>query len=351
MRVRFLTVILGSVIVAALIGQAMGPPSVDRVITTGVINLILVVGYYSFSGMSGVLSFGHMAFATVGGYAAGLAVMPAGQKLHLLPGLPGFVGGLEVAPVVAVFIGGLVAGLLGLVVSFPLSRVSGLAAGLASAALLLAVHDVARNWDGVTRGSRGLSPVPTSTTLVGSLLWLVAVTVGVAVFERSRWGVRLRASRADLVAAQSVGISFRRERTTALVVSAFITGIAGALFVLLLGAQTPDVFFLSFTFLVIAMVVVGGIDSLIGSLVGGIIITVMAELLRQVEGGSLFGVSFPARPGIARVGLGVLMLVVLVWKPKGVAAGLERFVARNARSSGDILAPDSGRPLAEQTGN
>lgn len=335
MKLTALGIVMGSVVALALVGQALAPPSVDRVITTAVINLVLVVGYYSFSGLSGVLSFGHMAFATVGGYAAGLAVMPATQKLNLLPGLPGWIAGLELAPVLGVVVGGLVAAVFGLVVSLPLSRVSGLAAGLASAALLLAVHDIARNWDSVTRGSRGLSPVPTSTTLGGTLVWLAVVTVAVAMFEGSRWGIRLRATRADLPAAESVGISYRRERAIALVVSAFITGSGGALFVLLLGAVTPDVFYLSFTFLVIAMVVVGGIDTLIGALVGGVLVSAAAEILRQVEGGSLLGLTFPSRPGIARVGLGIIMLLVLVWRPRGIASSFQAALDKSAKSRGD----------------
>lgn len=323
MSLRRLGMAVSAIIIVAFAVSALAPPSVDRVIIIGMINLVFVAGYYSFSGVSGVLSFGHMAFATIGGYVAGLVIMPVDQKGNLLPSLPEMLGAFEAGPAVAILLGGLAAALFGALVALPLSRISGLAAGLATAAVLLAIHDVARSWATFTRGARGLSPLPTSTTLQSAAVWLLIAVVIVAMYERSRWGKRLLASKDDLVAAEAVGISVQWERAISLVVSAFLTGIGGALFVLLLGAITPEVFFLSYTFLVIAMVVVGGIDSLVGSLIGGVLVTVVGEILRQVEQGAILGsLSFLARPGIIQVGLGLLLLGVLIWRPHGLASRL-----------------------------
>lgn len=349
MRLRALTVVFATVVCSAVVATWLVPPSLGRVIVIGVINLIFVTAYYAFSGLSGVLSFGHMAFAAVGGYTAGLAAMPSAQKIHLLR-LPDALSGFEAGPVVAVVLGGLFAGLFAAMVSIPLSRISGLAAGLASAALLLVIHDISRNWDAVTRGSRGLSPLPTSTSLGSSVAWLVLAVVVVTAYERSSSGRRLVATRTDLVAAAAVGINYRLERWLSLVLSASLTGVAGALFVLFLGAVTPDVFFLNYTFLIIVMVIVGGLYSLPASILGGVTITILSEVLRRAEQGlSLGSLVLPARPGIGRIGLGVLLLVVLIWRPQGLAAGFGNLKGRTRSSLADadlegVIADHSEHP-------
>lgn len=348
MSIRRTLSLLATICALAVVVSILGSGSVGRVVVVAVINIILVVAYHLFSGLSGVLSFGHMAFATVGGYVAGLLVMPAAAKAGLMPGLPAFLGSAELSPVLAVLAAGAAAGVVAALVAVPLTRTSGLAAGLASAAMLLAVRDVAVNWDAVTRGQRGLSPLPISTTLTTALVWLVVtVAVGV-VYERSAWGLRLRATRADLVAASAAGIGFRAERAKALIVSGSLTGVGGALFVLLLGSITPDVFFLDYTFLVIAMAVVGGFGSMEGALLGAASVGLMNELLRQVEQGSLFGlIEIPARAGIARAGLGLLLLAVLLLRPRGLVSvwgkGGSRHVPPDPSPPGDHQGPSSSK--------
>ena len=153
-----------------------------------VINLIVVVGLYTFVGISGVFSFGHAAFMAIGAYAGAILVIPPETKAFLLPDLPGFLADVQLDAFPATLAAGGVAALVALVLSVPLARLSGLTAGLATFAVLLdrerrrqeLAADDARNG----RGRR----IPTSRPDRGALGWaLVAMTVAWA-FQRSRIG-------------------------------------------------------------------------------------------------------------------------------------------------------------------
>ncbi|GAA4559379.1 branched-chain amino acid ABC transporter permease [Pseudonocardia xishanensis] len=312
---------LGVVVVALL--STTGPAAVERLAVTGLVNLVLVIGLYVFVGNSGVWSFGHMSFALVGGYVAGLLALAARLKDQLLPDAPELVRELTAPPFVAVLVGGLVAALVAAVVAVPLSRIGGLAAGLATVSLLIALSVVAAQWQSVTRGQKGLSSIPTSTTMWVALAWVLVALLSAWGYQRSSFGVRLRASKSDEVAASAAGISVSVQRGVAFVLSGFLTGIGGALFALQLGSINPDVFYLDATFLIITMLVLGGAASLTGAVTGSIVVSVLAEVLRRTEGGSLFGLDVPARPGLADVVLGVVLVMMLLRAPSGITGGRE----------------------------
>jgi branched-chain amino acid transport system permease protein len=142
-------------------------------------------------------------------------------------------------------------------------------------------------------------------------------------------GLRLRAAREDEYAARSVGIRVFPERYVAFVLSAFLVGAAGFLYAQFLTSFTADEFFVQLTFLTIAMLVVGGINSLSGAVIGTVVVSVIAELLRRVEQGVDLGVvSIPDRPGIESVGLALLMLVILIFRPQGITGGREITLGR-----------------------
>jgi branched-chain amino acid transport system permease protein len=295
---------------------ATGPPALDRTLILTLVQLVLVVGLYAFVGLSGVFSFGHMSFMAVGAYASALLTVPAVMKALTLPQLPAFIADTELAALPATLIAAAVAAVFASVLAVPLTRLSGLQAGLATVAVLVIVRVVASNWDAVTGGTAGLAGIPTTTTLTVALGWALVAIVVVWLFQESRVGLRLRAAREDDVAARSLGIGVRRERALALALSAAVVGVGGALFAGQQGTVTPDQFYLSITFLTIAMLVVGGSGSLAGAVVGPLFVGVALELLRRAESGL-------GRPGLTEVGLGLLLLVTLALRPAGLLGGRE----------------------------
>lgn len=296
---------------------------VEREIILMFINLVIVVGTYSFIGNSGVLSFGHISFMAIGAYVGAWITIPPVMKSNLFE-LPGFISGLEIAPLPGALIAGLAAAAFGAAIAIPLMRLSGISAALAMFAVLLVVHVVAANWEEVTRGRLTVFGVPTATTADVAFLWVVVAVLITYLYQSSASGMRLRASREDEIAASVMGIDVIRERRIAFTLSAFLVGIGGFLYAQFLGSFTPDAFYLSATFITLAMLVIGGIRSLAGAILGTVVVSVVAELLRRVEQGADLGlVSIPERPGLRELGLAIALLIILLVRPSGITGGHE----------------------------
>jgi branched-chain amino acid transport system permease protein len=311
----------------------LGGATLERIAVMMVINLIIVVGLYAFVGISGVFSFGQVSFMAIGAYTTGILSIPTGTKDVIFTSMPAALRHAHVGSVAAILAGGVVAALVAVVFALPLSRLSGLVAGLGTFAFLLIVNVVASAWTAVTNGTTGMSAIPVSTTLTRTLIFAIAAILVAFAYQSSRFGRRLRTSREDEVAARAVGVNVGFERGLGFVVSALIVGMAGGLYATYLGNIDPSAFFLNITFLTIAMLVVGGMTSLSGAVIGTIFISVVAELLRRVEAGFHVGGTFVHAPaGLQEVGLGLLMLGVLIWHPQGLTSGRElTFPARRGR--------------------
>ena len=300
---------------AVALAGSLGGQALEYRTVTMTVGVVLVVGLYIFVGNSGVFSFGHAAFMAVGAYVFGILRSDPVVKEALLPGLPGFLAHSHLAALPATLFGGLAAAALALVVAVPLMRLAGLSAALGTFALLLIVNTVISNWSGVTHGTAGLD-VNATTTRDVALVWAIIAIVSAYLFRVSSSGLRLQASREDESAARAVGIWVARERGIAFVISAFFVGVGGALTAGQLGSFSPSAFYLSITFLTVAMLVVGGLTSVAGAVVGAITLSVLAELLRRTE--AVAGIT-----GLQQIGFAAVMLAILILRPAGITAGRE----------------------------
>lgn len=329
-RLPSLLPLVALILLAALVGSTFSL-SGQLDVTTGLVQMCIVIGIYAFVGVTGVFSFGHVAFVAVGAYLSGLLAVPLTQKELLYPDLPGFLATAELDPLLAILAGGVAAALAGLLLAPAFGRLSGLSAALATFATLVIVFVITRNWEAVTRGTKGVLGVPKETTLWGAALWAIACLVIVFLFQSSRAGLQLRAAREDEVAARAMGVRVGLLRGAALVLSALIVGIAGGVYGQSLGSFNPDVFYLDLTFLTLAMLVVGGVNSLSGAVVGALLLTFLSQVLRDVEA-SL------DRPGLTEVCFALILILILAVRPSGITGGRElraRLPARRARKSGE----------------
>jgi branched-chain amino acid transport system permease protein len=318
-RVLTLVTLSALVIVVAVVG--MLGSAILRVTVVGMlIYLILVIGLYVFVGNSGVFSFGHIAFMAIGAYTVGILRIPAETKQVLFPSLPM----IQIPSLAATLAGGFVAAVVALVLGLPLMRLTGLAAGLGTFALLSIAYVVGSNLDPVTGGSTGMAGVPATTTLGSTLVWALALLALAWAFQQTSCCLQLRATREDEVAARALGIGIMKERTISFALSAFITGVGGGLFAQYFGTFNPEAFYLKITFLVVSMLVVGGRASLSGAVVGTFFIAWIAEGLRQIEKGLAIGaLETPSIPGLQEVGIALVMLSVLIVMPRGLTRGEE----------------------------
>jgi branched-chain amino acid transport system permease protein len=218
-----------------------------------------------------------------------------------------------------------ISGLLAIVVGLPLMRTSTLAIPISTFAFLIVVYNVVANWDRVTGGNSGLVSIPTTTSVESAGLWAVVAVVLALAFKWSASGYRLQATREDEVAARSIGISVMRERLIAFAISGVLCGIGGALAVHQSGVLNPATFYFGATVTTMTMLVVGGARSVFGAVIGAISIAMVNELLRGVENGaSLFGaISIGEAPGLAAIGLGLILLATMVAMPNGLSGGRE----------------------------
>jgi len=310
-------------VVIALILSSLSA-GLQATVTNALIDVILVVGLYVFVGNSGVFSFGHIGFMAIGVYSSALLTIPIAIKHAMLPDLPSAIGQTSIPSPLAALAAGLVAGVVALIFGIPIMRLSGLAAGIATFAFLVIVQIVSSNWDAVTLGNSTMIGVPTDTTVLVALAWtLVAMGIAFA-FQNSIVGIRLRASREDEIAARAIGIGVYRERMAAFVLSAVIVGMGGALYAGFVGAFAPGDFYLTPTILIAAMLVIGGTNSLAGAVVGTVVVTGLTEILTRVEAGIVIaGSNFHGPTGLTQVGLGLAMLLMLIYRPRGLTGGNE----------------------------
>ena len=317
-------VALAAIITVIAVAASFAPAVLQRRTTQGLINLIAVVGLYVFVGNSGVLSFGNVAFMAVGAYVSALLTMKTAAKSVFLPELPAAIAHAEWPTLAGALAGGTAAALVALVVGWPLMRLSGISASIATFAILVVANVVFGNWTSVTGGQNSLMGLPAYVDLWTAFAWAVAAIVIAFAYQETRSALLLRASREDETAAQAAGIHVVRHRLIAFVISAFLSGVAGVLLGHFLGIVRVENFYLDLTFLIVAMLVIGGRGSLTGAVAGAVVIAALTEVLREIEVGFQVGkTTIAAPPGTGDVILALIMLLIILLRPDGIAAGRE----------------------------
>ncbi len=308
---------------AALIAASIGG-SIERTLIVFFISLIAVLGMGVYSGNSGILSFGHLAFMGIAAYLSGILTMPVAMKMMTLANAPAFLATAHLdffsATVVTVLFVMAVALVLGLVIS----RLDGSSATIATLGLLVIVHGIIIGARDITRGSQSFFGVPRWTDITVAAGCAILAIVIARLFKDSVFGLKLRAARDDQLAAGAMGVNVRRERLISWVISAGLVAIAGVLLGHFLGAFSVKKFYFVDTFALLAMLIVGGMATVSGALAGAVLITMVSEFLRRVEGGiDLFGYQTPELFGTTQIGIGLIILLVMYRKAGGLLDRLE----------------------------
>jgi branched-chain amino acid transport system permease protein len=302
-----------------------GTPSLQGTVTMILCNLIIVLGLQVFIGNSGVYSFGQLGFASAGAYLAALLTLPAAFAALQTPALPHLIAAAQAGPLLSTLIAAAVCGLLAAAVGLPLMRTSTLAIPISTFAFLIVVYNVLANWDEVSGGSSGLISIPRTTSITSAGLWAVAAVVVALAYKWSASGYRLQATREDEVAARSLGIGVTGERLLAFAISGTLCGVGGALAVHQSGVLSPTTFYFGATVTTVTMLVLGGARSVFGAVLGTIAVSSVNEVLRSFEDGAHFfgAVSIGEAPGLAAIGVGLILLATMVAMPDGLSGGRE----------------------------
>lgn len=293
----------------------------ERFITSILISMIFVTGLSVYTSNSGNMSFGHVTFMGVGAYLTMYLTIPSAMKQVFFTDFPPHLAWLlevEVPFWAAVPISGGAATLLALIVSPAFARLRGLPAGIATLSLLVAFFSVVNSWDSVTRGSSTLVGIPQHTSVTNVTVFLILAIIIALLFYGSKAGLQLRAAREDHEAAVAAGVNVPLQMGKTWLLSAFITGAAGAFYAAFLTTFSSRTFFLALTFSYIVMIVVGGYLSLSGAIIGALVIGVFQEFLRRAQDGQ-FGFDLPT--GTAELSMSIALLLVLIVAPTGITKG------------------------------
>jgi branched-chain amino acid transport system permease protein len=329
--------ILGPILITVGIsyfGGSLGPDLMLGVQVT-LCFLVMVLALQIFVGNSGVLSFGHGAFAMIGAFVSGLATAPEQIKINALSmnelwqPLVSFKLNTYVSLLVAALVGAIIACLSGIL----LMRLNGLPAGIATFAILGISYNFFFNNKSVGPGSQALPMVPKFTRLEEPLALAVLAIILVYFFNISRTGRTLRASREDNLAAPALGISVFRVRLIAFTLSGSLAAIAGAMYSHVAGTVQVQDYYLGFTFMTLAMLVIGGSGSLWGSVLGTIVLAVIGQVLLYMEQGRpIFGLIIQIPYGARAIFIALSLVGTLLWRTSGLSQGREfrlPFSARN----------------------
>jgi branched-chain amino acid transport system permease protein len=303
--------------------------------------LILVLSLNLSNGFTGVFSLGHIGFMALGAYGSAILTLPLHEKQEYLPNLPNWLAGahfdFRLGPfplgfLIATLIAALLVSSVALLVGLVLMRLSGHFVAVATLGFLVIVRVVLFNADNFTRGSRTFSNVTPYTNLWWVWGWALITIYVVWRIKRSSLGRAMFAQREDRWAAQSIGIDVMTPRLMAFVVSAFFTAVAGSLYAHFITSFSPTVFYFDLTFKVITMLVVGGMGSVSGSIVGTALIVGLAEVLRRIEDPSqLYGMS-----GIV---LAVLFILIIIFRREGLLGqreiALDRLFLKGGGTEGE----------------
>jgi branched-chain amino acid transport system permease protein len=294
----------------------------------------MAVALQMFMGNSGLSSFGHIAFMGIGAYASLWFTLPPEKKSVTLPDMPESwpMYDMHLPFLPAVLLAGGVAAVVGGLLAIALVRLRGASFTIATFAFLIIVHSVALQWEQLTRGSRTVFGIPSLTGLWTAMAAALVAIVVALIFRESTLGLRLRASRDDEDAAASLGVNAALMRWTAWTMSVFITGAAGALWAHFITTFSPNQFYISQTFLIVAMLIIGGSGSVSGAVTGAFAVALSSEGLRRFENwlnaqrddATAIGQLIPVElRGFAEIVIAVAMILVLILRPSGLTGGRE----------------------------
>jgi branched-chain amino acid transport system permease protein len=311
-------------IVTAVAGVVYQNDTMTDIVLLFGINAVMVVGFQVFAGNTGLVSFGHVAFMAIGAYATAIVSMDDLDKSIVLKDLPGWLADVHYGVVPSLIVGGGAAAVFAFVTGLALMRLSGAAASIATLGLLVITVNVLSQAGRFTHGPRSIFGIPDNTNFFWVFASLAVAVLISSLYKWSRAGLRARANRDDVVAAESAGVASLRARLLPFVLSAFLTGVGGGLYAMLLTAFSPASFAIPLVVVVLTMAIIGGVNSITGALTGAAVVTVLNELLRRVEDGvDVFGLHLKTATGMSGAVLGIALILMLRWRPAGLLSAFE----------------------------
>ncbi|MEG0307875.1 MAG: branched-chain amino acid ABC transporter permease [Clostridium sp.] len=297
-----------------------------RILNLCFINVILALSMNLVNGFTGLFSLGHAGFIAIGAYTTAILTMPLAikeQNFFLKPMLAPLYN-LEAPFIVALLVAGLVSALIAFLIGAPALRLRGDYLAIATLGFAEIIRVVITNAQSVTNGALGLKSIPTHTNLWWTSIIAIITVIFIAALISSTYGRALKAIREDEIAAESMGINLFKHKTLAFVLCAFFAGVGGGLQANLLGTIDPAMFKFTLTFNILLIIVLGGMSSITGTVIGAFVITIAGELLRFLDESINLGfVQIKGVPGLRMVVFSALLMIAVLFFRNGVMGNRE----------------------------
>ncbi len=294
------------------------------IIERSMIYAVVAVSMNLVNGFTGLFSLGQAGFMALGAYVTAILTIPVDQRasVYYISGIHPAIANLHAPILVALILGGLVAAAFAALIGIPVLRLKSdyLAIATLGFAEIIRALISAPQLDTITNGSYGLKSIPGFSSLF-QVLALTVVCIGLMVLLiNSSFGRMFKAVREDEIAAEAMGINLFKTKELSFVISSFFAGVSGGMLAMFMRSIDSKTFQVSLTYDILLIVVIGGIGSVTGSVLGAFLVTAGRELLRFFDEPLYIGaINIPLfRPGFRMVIFSILLMVVVLFYSRGL---------------------------------
>jgi branched-chain amino acid transport system permease protein len=315
------------------------------------INVILATSLNLINGFTGQFSIGHAGFMAVGAYSSAYFSVTYGKAIEASLGSMGETAATSVVLIIAIAIGALVAAVMGLIVGIPSLRLKGDYLAIVTLGFAEIIRIVILNIDAVG-GATGFQ-VPGYANFLWIGIFTVITVVVIHNIVRSDTGRALISIREDELAAEAMGVNTTRYKVTSFVIGSAFAGVAGVLFAHYNKFLSTNDFQFIKSFEIIIMIVIGGMGSMTGAILGAIIVTLLPELLRQLPDIQIGATTFKFAD-LRLVIFALILILTMILRPQGILGTREfglSWLKRPMRApeGGGTVAGEKGTPIAQQS--
>ncbi len=302
---------------------------VISIIEKSLVYAVVALSMNIVTGFTGLFSLGQAGFMALGAYTTAILTIPIASRPNVYY-MNGILPALEnaIVPIpVALILGGVVAGVFAALIGIPILRLKSDYLAIATLGFSEIIRAVIASpmMDKITNGSYGLKSIPGFKSSLECFAYSLICIVIMILIINSSTGRDFKAVREDEIAARAVGINLFKTKELSFVVSSFFTGIGGGLLAMFMRSIDSKTFQITLTYDILLIVVLGGIGSITGSIVGAFFVTAGKELLRFFDEPLIIGgVQIPLfKPGFRMVIFSILLMIVVLFFRKGLLGGKE----------------------------
>lgn len=317
-----LLIIAFATVIFLLDTKTIGDDYVRRILNLGAIYAIVSVSMNLVNGFTGLFSLGQAGFMAIGAFTVAVFTVPVELReaiFYIVPQNP-LIANIELPFFVALILGGLLAALVSILIGMPVLRLKSDYLAIATLGFSEIIRIIFTNMKTVTNGALGINRIPGIPTMWVTFGVAIASIIFIVLLINSSYGRAFKAIREDDIAAEAMGINLFKHKVISFAIGAFFAGIGGGLLASLLGTVDPKQFYFTMTYNFLLIIVLGGMGSVSGTIIGSFVVTAGLEYLRVFdEPLTVLGYNIPIfRAGFRMVIFSFLLMILVLFFRQGI---------------------------------